>query len=74
MRLPCRSNLATRVTANTLLCAIVDPLVAAYPNSAGYTVSMAVQSFGGPVVAERPLYFTFSGGTGGTDIIGFTGH
>jgi len=58
---------------SVLINDIVNPLVAAYPNSAGYTVSMDVQSFGGPIVAERPLYFVFSGTTGASDVLGFTG-
>ncbi|EFH85286.1 hypothetical protein [Ktedonobacter racemifer] len=59
---------------SVLINSIVNPIVAVYPSSAGYTVSMDVQSFGGPIVAERPLYFTFKGGTGASDIIGYTGH
>ncbi len=53
---------------------IVNPLVKAYPTSAGNTVSLDVQSLGGPVVAERPLYFVFSGTTGASDIFGYTGN
>lgn len=53
---------------------IVNPIAAAYPSSAGNTVSIDVQSFGGPVVAERPLYFVFSGTTGASDIFGYTGN
>jgi kumamolisin len=53
---------------------IVNPLVVAYPNPGGNTTSLGVQSFGGPVVAERPLYFYFSGTTGASDIFGYTGH
>jgi hypothetical protein len=59
--------------SSVLVNGIVDPIIAAYPNSAGASVSMAVQSFGGPIVAERPEYFTFSGDTGDTDVIGYTG-
>ncbi|EFH89871.1 S53 family peptidase [Ktedonobacter racemifer] len=57
-----------------LLCDIVNPLANAYPNSAGYTVSADVQSIGGPIAVERPLYFSFSGSTGASSIFGYTGH
>jgi len=51
---------------------IVKPMIAAYaPHNAD--VSIVVQSFGGPVVAERVMYFSFHTQTGGTDIIGYTG-
>ena len=39
----------------------------------GYEVSMAVQSAGGPFVAERPMYFNASGQQGGSDVIGYLG-
>ncbi|HEY1349762.1 MAG TPA: protease pro-enzyme activation domain-containing protein [Ktedonobacteraceae bacterium] len=53
---------------------IVNPIASAYPGPTGNTVSLDVQSFGGPVVAERPLYFVFSGTTGASDIFGYTGN
>ena len=37
----------------------------------GYEVSMAVQSSGGPFVAERPMYWNIAGTQGGTDAVGF---
>jgi hypothetical protein len=55
---------------------VVVPIATAYPNggAAAYTVSMVVQALnGGTVVAERPLYFTFQGDPGGTDVMGYTG-
>ncbi|HEU5374996.1 MAG TPA: S53 family peptidase, partial [Ktedonobacteraceae bacterium] len=67
-------SLPAHSRTSILLNDIVNPLVAAYPSSAGNTVSVDVQSFGGPVVAERPLYFVFSGTTGASDIIGYTGN
>jgi|GEM_PF-707619 len=37
----------------------------------GYEVSMAVQSNGGPFIAERPMYWNASGTQGGSDVIGY---
>jgi Pro-kumamolisin, activation domain len=54
---------------------LVAPMAAAYPTSPvylGYNVSMEIESIS-PIVAERPLYFNYSGDTGGTDVIGYTG-
>ncbi|HEU5375657.1 MAG TPA: peptidase S53, partial [Ktedonobacteraceae bacterium] len=68
MTLPAHSR------TSVLINSIVDPIIQAHPTSAGYTVSMDIQSFGGPVVAERPLYFVFSGTTGASDIIGYAGN
>jgi hypothetical protein len=39
--------------------------------NSGYEVSMAVQSSGGPFVAERPMYWNIAGTQGGTDAVGF---
>ncbi len=66
-------TLVAHSRSSVLVNNIVNPIVAAYPNSAGYSVSMEVQSSGGPIVVERPEYFTFDGDTGGTDVIGYTG-
>src|SRR5579885_1073081 len=41
-------------------------------HSQGYEDSMFVQSTG-PIVAERPLYFSAAGSIGGSDVIGYTG-
>lgn len=62
------------LTINTL----INPIVAAYPAPPGISaasVSMTVQALGSGavIVAERSMYFNFSGATGGTDVIGFTG-
>lgn len=43
------------------------------PESWRYEVAMTVESTGGVIVAERPMYFVVGAITGGTDIIGFTG-
>jgi hypothetical protein len=54
---------------------LVAPMATAYPTNPiylGYNVSMDIESIG-PIVAERPLYFNYSGDTGGTDVIGYTG-
>jgi len=40
--------------------------------SAGYNVSMTVQS-SGYFVAERPMYWNVPGTQGGSDVIGYTG-
>lgn len=57
--------------------ALIVPMATAYPTNPavyGYEVSMDVQVVnGGPVVAERPLYFVFHGEPGGTDVLGYTG-
>src|SRR5579875_377905 len=66
-------TLVAHSRSSVLVNNIVNPIVAAYPNSAGYSVSMEVQSSGGPIVVERPEYFTFDSDTGGTDVIGYTG-
>ena len=65
----------TTIDVNSL----IDPIVRAYaPHDA--EVSVVVQSFTGPIMVERPLYFTFFPGghyanaTGGTDVIGYTGN
>jgi peptidoglycan/xylan/chitin deacetylase (PgdA/CDA1 family) len=42
-------------------------------NPGSLSVSMSVQSSSGPIVAERPMYFTYGSSKGGTDVIGFTG-
>jgi hypothetical protein len=54
---------------------VVQNMVHTSGSTPAYQVSMAVQSSGGPFVAERPMYSnTGSGGTqGGTDVIGYTG-
>ncbi len=40
----------------------------------GYEVSMTVQTADGSVfVAERPMYWNYSGTQGGSDVIGYTG-
>ena len=67
MTLPAHSRSSVRLND------IVDPIVKANP-SLGYSVSAEVQSFGGPIVVERPLYFIFAGTTGGTDVLGYTGN
>ncbi len=41
-------------------------------HSQGYEDSMFVQSTG-PIVAERPLYFSSGGSIGGSDVIGYSG-
>lgn len=54
---------------------LVVPMASAYPTNPvylGYNVSMNIES-NAPIVAERPLYFNYSGDTGGTDVIGYTG-
>ena len=54
---------------------LVVPMASAYPTNPvylGYNVSMDIES-NAPIVAERPLYFNYSGDTGGTDVIGYTG-
>ncbi|HEV2583772.1 MAG TPA: S53 family peptidase [Ktedonobacteraceae bacterium] len=53
----------------------IAPMAAAYPTNPvylGYNVSMSLES-SSPIVAERPLYFNYSGDTGGTDVIGYSG-
>ena len=40
---------------------------------AGYEISVAVQSSGGPFVVERPMYWNASGTQGGSDVIGYSG-
>lgn len=61
---------------------LIVPMALAYPTAPiykAYEVSMDIQAFstggGAPatVVAERPLYFNFSGDPGGTDVLGYTG-
>jgi hypothetical protein len=57
---------------------LINPIVAAYPAPPGISaasVSMTVQALGSGavIVAERSMYFDFSGATGGTDVIGYTG-
>lgn len=54
---------------------LIAPMATAYPTNPiylGFNVSMSIQSVN-PIVAERPLYFDYSGDTGGTDVIGYTG-
>lgn len=70
LQLPAHSR--TTVSINGL----VVPMAVAYPTSPanlGYQVSMDIQAFSGTVVAERPLYFIYSGDPGGTDVLGFAG-
>jgi kumamolisin len=60
---------------------LIVPMALAYPTTPiykAYEVSMDIQAFTGAgapatVVAERPLYFNFSGDPGGTDVLGYTG-
>lgn len=53
---------------------IIDPMVSAYAPHNPH-VAIVVQSFKGPIVAERIVYFTsHSRQKGGTDIIGYTGN
>jgi kumamolisin len=60
---------------------LIVPMALAYPTTPiykAYEVSMDIQAFTGggapaTVVAERPLYFNFSGDPGGTDVLGYTG-
>ena len=42
-------------------------------NPGSLSVSVSVQSTSGPIVAERPMYFTYGSSKGGTDVHGFTG-
>jgi endoglucanase len=37
----------------------------------GYEISMAVQSTGGSIVVERPMYWNATGTLGGSDVIGY---
>ena len=42
--------------------------------TAGYQVSMTVQTTNGSVfVAERPMYWNVNGTQGGDDVLGYTG-
>ncbi len=68
--LPAHSRTTVSVSA------IIYPLATAYPSnprSFAYEVSMDVQALSGTVVAERPMYFNYSGDLGGTDVIGYVG-
>lgn len=56
--------------------ALVFPIVNAYNNGPGApAVSLSVQALGNNaiIIAERPMYFNFTGISGGTDVIGYTG-
>jgi hypothetical protein len=54
---------------------VVQNVVHTSGSTPAYEVSMAVQSSGGPFVAERPMYSNTgpAGTQGGTDVIGYTG-
>jgi len=61
----------TRVTLN--INSLVRPIALAN-SRAGYTVSLAVWTSSGTIVAERPMYFNYRNiAQGGTDVVGFTG-
>jgi hypothetical protein len=63
----------TRATVNINEVVVQNLL---HPNDGvgGYEVSMTVQTTDGSVfVAERPMYWNYSGTQGGSDIIGYTG-
>ncbi len=56
--------------------ALVSPIINAYNNGPGApAVSLTVQALGtnAVLVAERPMYFNFTGISGGTDVVGYTG-
>jgi virginiamycin B lyase len=63
----------TRATVN-LNEVVVQHLLHANDGVGGYEVSMTVQTTDGSVfVAERPMYWNYSGTQGGSDVIGYSG-
>ncbi len=70
-----RLELLPHSRTTVFINSLVAPMASAYPTNPvylGYNVSMDIESTA-PIVAERPLYFNYSGDTGGTDVIGYTG-
>jgi hypothetical protein len=63
----------TRATVN-LDEVVVQHLLHPNDGVGGYEVSMTVQTSNGSVfVAERPMYWNYSGTQGGSDVIGYIG-
>jgi hypothetical protein len=63
----------TRATVN-INDVVVQNLLHPNDGVGGYEVSMTVQTTDGSVfVAERPMYWNYSGTQGGSDVIGYTG-
>ena len=63
----------TRATVN-LNEVVVQHLLHPNDGVGGYEISMTVQTTDGSVfVAERPMYWNYSGTQGGSDIIGYIG-
>lgn len=61
----------TRVTLN--INSITVPIAQVNPR-VDYTVSLAVWTSSGSIVAERPMYFNYKNiAQGGTDVVGYTG-
>ena len=61
------------VTAHSRTTINVNNDLAAKGASGAVSALVQVQGAGAVIVAERPIYFMFNGGQGGSDVIGYTG-
>jgi len=63
-----------KVTAHSRSTIDVNKDLAAKGASGAVSTLVQAQGTGAVLVAERPQYFVFNGGQGGTDVIGYTGN